>query len=62
MPVLDLNQRECLTRVTSPTEKRQAFKTVDGKSVPTRCGKDLDSVIKSMVPLPFTPPEDIRIP
>lgn len=63
MPVLDLNARECLTSVADPGTKRLAAKTVDsGKSVPTRCGADLDSVIQSMVPRPVVPPmTDVRI-
>mgnify|MGYP006278462653 CR=1 FL=1 len=63
MPVLDLNQRVCLTSIVNPSITRKSTKTVDGKPIPTRCGEDLDSVIKSMVPMPEVPPiTDIRQP
>jgi len=63
MPVLDPSQRECLTSIANPDIKRRGNKAVDGKPIPTRCGADLDSVVKSMIPMPEVPPmTDIRKP
>ena len=51
MPVLDVSKRQCLeSLIVSSRDTRMNFK--GDKKVPSRCGKDLDRVVRDLVPRP----------
>ena len=49
MPVMDVDKRQCLDSLVSPTKRSN---TRDTAQVPSRCGKDLDRAIRDLVPRP----------
>ncbi len=66
MPVVNINERKCKTRLTSNSgqagvfSKRAGSKPVDGASLPTICGEDMDKTIRDLIPRPEFPPIDVR--
>jgi hypothetical protein len=66
MPVVNINERKCKTRLTSNTgqsgvfSKRIGSKPVDGASLPSICGEDMDKTIRDLIPRPEFPPIDVR--
>ena len=65
-PVVNINERKCKTRLTSNSgqagvfSKRAGSKPVDGASLPTICGEDMDKTIRDLIPRPEFPPIDVR--
>jgi hypothetical protein len=66
MPVVNVNDRKCKNRLTSNTGQPGFFsmrigaKLVDGVSIPTICGADMDKTIRELIPRPEYPPIDVR--
>ena len=53
MPVLDVSKRQCLDSLrTSNSQMRQSFRNADDVKVYSECGKDLDRVVRDLIPRP----------
>jgi hypothetical protein len=53
MPVLDVSKRQCLDGLrASNSQMRQGFRNADDVKVFSECGKDLDRVVRDLIPRP----------